>query len=122
MDRKVNPWGGDFFLLLAAKCIPIDTLSFPLTVFLHQIIEWEKLLRFQPSVENMEKNCVLSLLAAGIAGSHLMQLSKGSSLLYKDCENADFVKPLHFYHVSLVKTICHPFTLIQRKHTVDEFS
>ena len=68
-----------------------------------------------------EKNCVLSLLAAGIAGSHFMQLYKGSSLLYRECENANFVKPLHFYHVSLVKSICHPFTLIQRKPTVDEF-
>ena len=68
-----------------------------------------------------EKNCVLSVLAAGIAGSHFMQLSKGSSLLYRECENANFVKPLHFCHVSPVKSVCYPFTLIQREPTVDEF-
>lgn len=59
-------------------------------------------------VYNEGTNCVLCILEAGIANSHIMQLSKGNSFLNKKRETSE---KLYFHHVSLVKLILHPFTM-----------
>lgn len=47
------------FYYSVAKSILIDLLSFLLALFLHQTIKWERLMRFQSSEENMDKNSML---------------------------------------------------------------